>query len=292
MSKKKKGTFSKVLKDNAKKIRIAVGEETKSVAEMTEETVGAITASPLDGVIPLSATEAVENSIPGESGLTIMTTYAKVVFTLYEFALKNPANKQALLMQLPASEVENILDGDFGTEYDSLFTHTNLKMILDGMSEKRKNRLTKWSEETVNNPDIYVVKIPNIIFFYNTIKKGETADSRLFDLVLVFVRTKKALHKMKKKEEQFLELSDWVVKNTVSIIRDLGIGSMHVALNDDFFDDVHKFASSWAKNLSTDDNKILNRIVFSTMDPDTLASFQHQVKTDLITAGENGIKVI
>ena len=28
MSKKKKGSFSKVLKDNAKKIRIAVGEET------------------------------------------------------------------------------------------------------------------------------------------------------------------------------------------------------------------------------------------------------------------------
>ena len=292
MSKKKKGSFGKVLKENAKKIRIAVGDETKSVAEMTEDTIGAITASPLDGVIPVSSAEAVENTIPGESGLTLMTSYAKVVFTLYEFALKNPAIKQSLVMQLPASEVENILDGDFGMEYDSLFTHTNLKMILDGMSEKRKTRLCKWSEETVNNPDIYVVKIPNVIFFYNTIKKGETADSRLFDLVLVFVRTKKDLHKLKKKEEQFTELSDWVVKSTVNILRDLGIGSMHIALNDDFFDDVHKFATAWAKNLSTNDNKILNRIVFSTMDPDTLASFQHQVKTDLITAGINGVKVI
>ena len=292
MSKKKKGSFGKVLKENAKKIRIAVGDETKSVAEMTEDTIGAITASPLDGVIPVSSAEAVENSIPGESGLTLMTSYAKVVFTLYEFALKNPTIKQSLVMQLPASEVENILDGDFGMEYDSLFTHTNLKMILDGMSEKRKNRLCKWSEETVNNPDIYVVKIPNVIFFYNTIKKGETADSRLFDLVLVFVRTKKDLHKLKKKEEQFTELSDWVVKSTVNILRDLGIGSMHISLNDDFFDDVHKFATAWAKNLSTNDNKILNRIVFSTMDPDTLASFQHQVKTDLITAGINGVKVI
>ena len=292
MSKKKKGSFSKVLKENAKKIRIMVGEETKSVAEMTEETVGAITASPLDGIIPVSSTEAVENSIPGESGLTVMTTYAKVVFTLYEFALKNPSIKQSLIMQLPASDVENILDADFGAEYESLFTHTNLKLILDSMSEKRKNRLVKWSEETVNNPDIYVVKIPNVIFFYNTIKKGETANSRLFDLVLVFVRTKKELHKMKKKEEQFAELSDWVVKSTVGILRDLGIGSMHLALNDDFFDDVHKFATSWAKNLSTNDNKILNRVVFSTMDPDTLASFQYQINMDLIMGGEKNIKVI
>ena len=59
MSKKKKGSFGKVLKENAKKIRIAVGDETKSVAEMTEDTIGAITASPVDGVIPVSSAEAV-----------------------------------------------------------------------------------------------------------------------------------------------------------------------------------------------------------------------------------------
>lgn len=282
MGKKEKTNFSKMLKENQKVIHVlnTDGEE-KDLAEITNETLEAIIASPLDGMIPVSSSEAAENVVPGAMKLSISTAYAQSVFSMYEFALKYQATKQTLVVVVPEKEVEDIFDANYAS-YGPLKDRSNLKLVLDKFPEKARKKLANWEEES-EIPGMFVIRIPNLVVFHGDIKKNTTSKAKFFDLVIEVVRSGKSLPKLKKKRpEEFTALSNFIVESTVRVLKEFGASCAHIPLDKDLYDEPHEYASMWANALSAEKNGILTRVVFCTSDPDELVSFNAQLTEDML----------
>ena len=148
MSKKNKEvSFSKMLKENCKVIKVLKDSEEKALADVTEDTLNDIVASPLDGMIPVTSSEAAENVVPGATKLTISAAYAQNVFSMYEFALKYNTTKQTLVVIVPEKEIEDIFDADYAG-FGPLKDRSNLKLVMDKFPEKAKKKLVNWAEES------------------------------------------------------------------------------------------------------------------------------------------------
>ena len=288
---KKSKDFTKMLKENQKKITVMVKDERKTVQQLVNESVEGIVATSLGGIMPVSAAEAVESSLPDSKGLAISAHYSSAVYSMYQFILKNKDAKQTLIITLPSSvineddSISDMIKGEEG-EFDGLSDRSDLDLVLDKIPEKQKKRLVKWAEEK-GNTDIFVLKIPNLLLFHDVIKKKEPSKANLYDLVVQFVRTDKSLKKIKKKDnEQFREISKFICEKSVSVMKDFGVSCAHIYIDPRYFIDVHDYAHDWAEALSngiSEKNKILNRIIFCTPEPDTLVSFNQQLKDE--TAG-------
>lgn len=287
---KEKSSFSKMLKENQKVINIMTSEdEMKNLSTLTNEALDGIIASPLEGMIPVSAAEAVANAVPGATGLSVSTAYAQSVFSMYEFALKYNDIKQTLVLAVPAGEIEEILDANY-SGYGPLKDRSNLKLVLDKFPEKIKKKMVNWAADG-EVPALFVIRIPNLVIFHGDIKKNAPSKAKFFDLVIEVIRSGKSLPKLKKKRpEEFAATSRFFVESTVKVLKEFGVSCAHIPLNKDLYVDPHDYASLWCKELTADKNGILTRIVFCTPDPDDLVSFNHQVVEDLLA--QTGVTVV
>lgn len=279
MSKKgKMPNFSKMLKDNEKKILVSVKGEEMKLTAVTESSVNDIICTALESVVPVSVTEAAENSVPGVKKITATTSYAQTAWSLYENALKNGDIKQTMLVLAPVSDFKDILNGVY-EELEPLYSRTNIEMIMDKFPEKLSKRVGKWSEENEQIPDMFVVKIPNVILFTESIRKNEPCACKLFDLVICLVKSEKSLKKLKKKDkEEFDKTVEFAVSKTINILKDLGSSCVHVTIDDRFMDDAHDYADVWSKHLLEDASKgIIANVTFCTTDTDTLVSFNNNL---------------
>lgn len=282
MSKKNKEvSFSKMLKENCKVIKVLKDSEEKALADVTEDTLNDIVASPLDGMIPVTSSEAAENVVPGATKLTISAAYAQNVFSMYEFALKYNTTKQTLVVIVPEKEIEDIFDADYAG-FGPLKDRSNLKLVMDKFPEKAKKKLVNWAEES-EVPGMFVIRIPNLVVFHGDIKKNATSKAKFFDLVIEVVRSGKSLTKLKKKRpEQFKEVSDFVVTSTVRVLKEFGASCAHIPLDKDLYLDPHHYATMWATSLNAEKNGLLTRLVFCTSDPDELVAFNAQLTEDML----------
>lgn len=278
---KKHNKFSKMLKENAKKITVTKDGEEKTIAEMVQATIDNLVMVPHDGMIPVTVSEAVKNSVDGESSLTITTAYAEPVFSMYEFALKYD-NKQTLLITLPASEIGEIFDDDERNSRleELLFGRSNLKMVLDRVPEKRIQKLRSWAgEKDVKNVESYIIKFPDLVLFYGDIKKHGPSKAKLFDFVIQVVRSPKSIRKMKRKDQKEFESTvNKIVDDLSSTLKQLAVGCCHMSLDERFFINPYDYAKMWAKFLDEDITKILNRMIFCTRDIDTMVAFNGEMK--------------
>lgn len=277
---KKHMKFSKMLKENAKKITVTKDGEEKTLAEMTQATIDNIVMVPHDGMIPVTVSEAAKNTVEGESSLTIATNYSDSVYSMYEFALKYE-NKQTLVLTLPADDVDEIFDGEEDSRLkEFLFGRSNLKMVLERVPEKRIQKLKNWAKEKdVKKVESYIIKFPELVLFCKEIKKHGPSNVKIFDLVVQVVRSPKSIRKLKKKnQKEFEETISKIVEDLSSTLKQLAIGCCHMNLDDRFFDDPHDYARIWAKFLDEDITKILNRMIFCTSDIDTMVSFNGEMR--------------
>lgn len=276
---KDRSNFSKMLKENQKVIRVATKDDFISLADATENTISKIVASPLDGVIPVSSTEAAENALQG-CKLNISTAYAQNVFSMYEFSLKYRATKQTLIIPVHEDDLEDIWDAKYAG-YGPLKDRSNLKLVLDKFPEKAKKKVANWAKED-DAPAIFVIRIPDLIVFHGDIKKNEVSKSTEFDIIIEIIRSGKSLSKLKKKRpEDFDTLSNFFVTSTVKVLKDFGVSCVHIPLVKDLYDDPHNYARSWVKALSEDKN-LVSRVIFCTSDPDELVSFNQQLMEDVL----------
>lgn len=279
MSKKNKlPNFSKMLKENQKKIIVSVKGEEKKLSDITDDSVEGIVCTALSSVVPVSVTEAAENSVPGVKKLSASTSYAQTAWSVYENALKNGDIKQTMLIMAPVSDFAEILSG-VSEDLEPLESRSNIEMILDKFPEKMTKRIAKWSETTDQIPDLFVVKIPNVVLFTDSIKKNETCSSKTFDIVICLAKSAKSLKKLKKKDkEQFDETVDFIVSKTIKVLKDLGSSCVHTNIDERFVSDPHDYADVWAKHLLEEMNSgIIANFTFCTTDTDTLVSFNDQL---------------
>lgn len=271
-----------MLKENQKVIYVKTNDnEEKNLATLTNETLESLVASPLDGVIPVSSSEAAENAVKGSTRLSISTAYAQSVFSMYEFALKYYGTKQTLVIIVPEDEVEDIWDANYQA-YGPLKDRSNLKLALDKFPEKAKKKVMNWAGED-EIPALFVIRIPNLVVFHGDIKKNAVSKAKFFDLVIEVVRSGKSMPKLKKKKpDEFTRISQFVVDSTIRVLKEFGSSCAHIPLNKDLYDDPHDYASMWCKSLTDEKNNILTRLVFCTSDPDELVSFNSQLAENMM----------
>ena len=285
MSKKGKTvSFSKMLKENEKKILVTVKGEEMKLSAATSASVDGIICTSLDSVVPVSVSEAAENSVPGVKKVSVQTSYAQTAWSLYENALKSGDIKQTMLIMTPESDIDDVLSGDYA-DLEPLYGRTNIQMIMDAIPEKLVKRITKWhNAEKKMDLDMFIVKIPNVILFTDSIKKNVPCSTKVFDLVFCFVRTPKSLKKLAKKDvEKFDEAVEFSVARTISVLKDFGSSCVHTTIDDRFMIDPHDYAEVWAKNLIAESEKgIISNFTFCTTDTDTLVSFNNQITNEFL----------
>lgn len=276
--KKKKMTFAKMLKENQKDITVMHQDKKKTVAELTAETVKAITAAPLEGMIPVSSGEAAENTLPDIKQLSVSTSYAQNVFSMYEFALKYTGTKQTLVVSVQEDDIWDMLNPTY-PGYGPLRERTNLSLVLDKFPDNYSKKVTTWAnKENGKVPDMFIIRIPNLIIFHGNIQKKEPSKAKFFDLIIQVIRSEKSLPKLRKRNEaKFDETVAFYVEGTAKALKNLGVSCAHIPLESDFFKDPHDYARLWGEKLTEEKNKILMRVIFCTPDPDVLVSFNSEI---------------
>ncbi len=285
MSKKGKApSFSKMLKENEKKILVTVKGEEMKLSAATSASVDGIICTSLDSVVPVSVSEVAENSVPGVKKVSVQTSYAQTAWSLYENALKSGDIKQTMLIMTPESDIDDVLSGDY-EDLEPLYGRTNIQLIMESIPEKLIKRITKWHEsDPVKNLDMFILKIPNVILFTDSIKKNVPCSTKLFDLVFCFVRTEKSLKKLaKKNKDKFDEAVNFSVTRAISVLKDFGSSCVHTTIDHRFMIDPHDYAEIWAKNLIEESEKgIISNFTFCTTDTDTLVSFNNQISKEFL----------
>lgn len=281
MSKGKKHSFSKQLREEKKKIMLNIQGEDVPLTKVVESSMNEMIATSLDGVVPVSVTEATKEAVSNAGvAININTSYAQPAWSLYEYALKYPSQKQTLLITAPVEDSGIVMDREEDS-LDWIRTRSNIDMLIENIPEKIIKRFAKWREDTDTQiPDIFVFRIPNVVLFTENIKKNESTKVKLFDVVILFVRGEKKLSKLKKKNpDVFNETVDFTIQKAVSVLKQFGISSIHTEINEKFFKDPYEYAKIWAKYLFSDksDAGILHRVVFSTTDTDVMVQFNGEL---------------
>lgn len=292
---KEKSTFSKVLKENRKKIDIIVSPSdgsTKTLAEITDESIEAITGTPIESLVPVTVTEAAESSVNDLQYTAIRTTYTDALYSLYEMGIKT-GQKQTLIIPLTSDAAEDLEQDDrFADILDALRKTTNLEMIWDDMPRKVFKRAAAWSVDDSGDP-MFVIRIPNVCMFYSSIQKNVANSPLLFDLIVAITNVStKSLRKAKKAgSDRFSEFQESFTTNLVKIMANFGASSVHVPLWMEFFADEEEAAVSWVNALKAGKPATLKRFSFATPDAITLLSFNRNL-IENINSKECGMKVV
>lgn len=295
MGKKNKDAFSKVLKENRKKIEIVVNSqdgETKTLAEMTDESIAAITGTPIESLVPVTVTEAAENSVNDLQYTAIRTTYTDALYSLYEMGIKT-GQKQTLLVPLTSDAVGELEeDENFHDILYALWKNTNLCLIWEEIPRKIMKRAEAWASDESGDP-MFVIRIPNICMFYSTIQKNVAASPLMFDLIIAITNVSaKSLKKAKKSgSDRFSEFQKDFATSMVKIINNFGASSVHTPLWLRFFADEEDAAVSWVDALKAAKPATLKRLSFATPDAVTLLSFNRNLIENVNTK-ECGMKVV
>lgn len=256
-------SFVEMLKDKQKKIFIMKDEKKISLSDVVDETISEITSVPQDSMIAITSEDAAKKRDAGSA--VFETRYAKAPFSIYEYAMKYPKRTQTLVLTLTPAEVEDIFEYNSNENISVLMERTNIGLILKKM-DKAKNRLKKWlSTEATEEMETFVLNIPNIVLFTDTLKKDEVSKSVLFNITIQVIKTKPSIKKIKKKSsEKYNEIIGKVIDTTLKTAVSLGDANIHIPVEGSFIDDLKDYASKWTDAVyDTDNEKLLNNIVFS-----------------------------
>lgn len=277
--KNKNKSFTKMLKQHCEDIKVLTADGEETLKHVTEDSVNGITATTTEGVIPVDVNEAMENSV-ASTEMVMTTSFAKASYSTYEFALKYKSTKQTMLLYLEADDMDFFLDGKIPM-LDGLNEKSNIGLVMNKMPAKIQNRLSAWSEMD-DGEELFILRIPDLIFFYGQIKSGEVALSRRFDLVVQFIKTEKGLQKLAKNNKRaFSECMDQMVASSVEVLQAYGASCVHLAVDDTIFGigtNCAEYADVWCKNLMKNNEKsLLKRVVFCAADSITLSTFGGQL---------------
>lgn len=262
--------FIEMLKDNKDKIFVMSGEEKISLSDAVEKTIENITCVVKDGIIPISSEEATKKKT--SEGLNLEARYAKAPFVLYEYAMKYRKIPQTMVLTLTPNDVEDLFTYNVNSTITTLMERTNIALILKKMT-KAKTKIKNWLEsDSEKDLDIFVINIPDIVLFTNTIKKKEVSNSVMFNLCIQVVKTKKKLSKLRKKDpDKYEEVLTSVFDETLNIAISLGNSYLHMELNDTFMPDVRKYFEHVVEAIKEPTTeKLINRIIYSTIDTNQL----------------------
>ena len=270
-------SFTKVLKENQKSILVKSGDETITLKEATTKSVENMVISPLDGLISIPASEAAENALL-DTSLMVSTHYAQSVFSMYEFTMRYPDTKQTLIITVMSDEIDEVLSLSKSI-YGPLRERSSIGLIIPQIPDKKVNQIRNWAENA-KGADMYVIRIPGILLFTGDIKKDVVSNTQKFDLIIQILHTSKSLEKLRKKDKDEYERTvDFYLNGTSKVLTDMGVVCAHMPLIQEFYSDPHEYAQKWAKQLTLikESNKLLARMVFSTINMDDLVSFNAEI---------------
>ena len=291
MGKKKKKTkhvetLTEVLKENKKLIFVKKDENTKvSIAEATQESAENVTAVPIKGIIAVSAEDVAGRKKLADS--QIQMRYAKPVFTMYENALKMESKQTLMLTYTIDEAAEAINEAEKGSILYELSKRTNVQNILKKM-DRPFNKLNKWisaewfSEEPSDEPDIFVIHIPDVVMFTKTVKMNEVSESIRFDLLIQVVKTEKKITKIfKKDEDRYHEINHKLRESTIQLIKDLGIVCPNIQIDDAYNTLGNEISLVWKtlleKEFSNDGTlaKYVDKLSFTTENSNVFIEFSN-----------------
>lgn len=303
--KDKKKDFGSILEANAKKIKIEVPgwEQIENVADMIQVSVSGTTACPLDAMIPATVTECAKSALDLPY-MAISTNYTQHVYSMYELGIKSQ-HIQTLVVPLYSDAAEGLLKNDrFSDLYDTMCKYTDIALVYDEVQKKISKKLESWADEEGGCP-MFVIRIPNLLMFHESIKKDVVSKPVLFDLIIIVSNaSKKTLKKLKKEQkpssdgvfaninsrrDMFDEYSIDFINGLLSVIDNYGSSSVHIPLWEEFYYDAYMAAVYWASRLiETSKNRTgLKRLVFSTSDPKYLIEFNNNI-TSFINKDADG----
>lgn len=258
--------FISMLKENKDKINIMKGEEKISLSDAVTQTVENITAVVKDGIIPISSEEATKKKTKETCNIDIR--YAKTPFVLYEYSMKYRSIPQTLVLTLTEDDVEDLFEYNSNQTVTTLMERTDIALILKKM-DKTKTKIKNWlNQEAVEDMEMFVVNIPDIVLFTNTIQKKDISKSVLFNLCIQIVKTKKKLSKMKKKnEDNYYDICNSIIDNTFENAVSLGNSYIHVELNPILTPDISDYTKKVLEKIQEEPvNSLINKVIYSLSD--------------------------
>lgn len=294
---KSSNDFSKVLKENKKKIEVIIGDAAeRTLQEITDESIESITGTEIGSMIPITVTEAASAAVTDLPYTAIRTTYTDCLYSLYEMGIKT-GQKQTLVVPLTSDATDDLeVDWRFGDILDALRKSTNIDMIWDDFPKKIMKKAATWAED--DNGDIaFVIRIPNVLMFYKSISKNKPSKPLVLDILAVITNaSSKSIKKAKKNgmHDKMEEFSDRFAEAIVKTLGNYGVSSAHVPLWNEFYDieTGTAAANAWARALKESKPETLKRLSFATPDAVTLLEFNRHLIENINVDGVNGMKVV
>lgn len=297
MGKKKdkdRSSFSKVLKENKKKIKVIVdsSSDEKTLQDVTDASIEGIVGTPIDSMVPITVTEAAESSVNDLPYTAIRTTYTDSLYSLYEMGIKT-GQKQTLIIPLASNAVED-LDGDpnLSEIIYALKKSSNIGMIWDEFPRKIVKRAQAWADDE-GGDTMFVIRIPNVCMFFNSIPRNKAARPLVFDIIIAITNAStKSLKRAKKMQEDNIEtFSATFASDLVKVIGNFGASSVHIPVWLDFYRNEDAASSAWVEALKEGKPSTLKRLSFATPDAVTLLSFNRGL-IEGINKTDCGMKIV
>lgn len=290
-----KHEFSKVLKENKKKITVTFdtwGDEEKTLQEVTDASIEGIVGTPIESMVPITVTEAADSSVNDLPYLAIRTTYTDSLYSLYEMGIKT-GQKQTLVVPLTSDACDDLEeDAEFSEILFALKKSTNISMIWDEFPRKVMKRAQSWKDDS-SGDEMFVIRIPNICMFYNSIPKNKATRPLVFDILVVIPNASaKSLKKARKLQEDNIEIfSNTFTSNIMRVLGNYGVSSAHVPVWTEFYRNETTAAEAWIAALKGSKPSTLKRLSFATPDATTLLTF-NRVLIDGVNSADCGMKVV
>lgn len=298
MGKKKnkdKPEFSRILRENKKKITVSMGgvwDEPHTLQEVTDESIEGIVGTPIDSMVPITVTEAAESAVNDLPYTAVRTTYTDSLYSLYEMGIKT-GQKQTLVVPLVSDAAEELTDDPkMDTILYALNKSTNIGMIWDEFPKKVLKRAQAWADDE-SGDNMFVIRIPNICMFYNSIPKNKAALPLVFDMIIVISNASaKSLKKVRKSEDDRIEtFSSAFTSGIIKVLGNFGVSSAHIPLWMEFYRNDDLAGKAWVDALKESKPNTLKRISFATPDAVTLLTF-NRVMIEGVNSSDCGMKVV
>lgn len=264
--------FYKYLRENAKDILISSeGKKKFTLENAVEKSTTATTAVPFDAVIPVSADKAAKEK---KVDFSVKAQFSPLLYKLYEFAITG-TRKYTTILTFDVDDIKWIWNLPLMQE---LMQKTNLQLIVDGLDRQFK-KLDKWAEnDSDTDLDLFVIHIPDIILFRKKPEAGEGIASTVkFDLLFQFIKGKKSIHKMKKKNPD--TLNKFVTKCTAENVKSFGITDALLHVSDAFSKSYYDLGEAWIDLIKTDESfaKVVNQLHFVSSNSDAYVMLSGEI---------------
>ena len=291
---KKTKLFSDILVSNKKDIMVMKGDKEMSIAEASIQSAEESILVPADGVIPISGDELAKKK--KTQSFTVGARYSKPIFTLYENGIKSANTVQTLFLTVSTDALDFLFSqkGYIGI----LKERTNINMILNLLDKKIK-KLNRWIDNEQNNDvDTFIIYIPDIILFTDSIKKKEISRSIVFNLCIQVCKTKKKAEKLfDKKPDKFHEINHTIRQTTIDVARNLGLTSLNIPINDSYSMDIYDtstIVTSIIEKEVTSNNldKVIDSITFITGNSNDFITYSNILNSSIKKLAESNDIVI